>query len=184
MSFISFNEKRGMYMKRLWLISIIVIPSILFGFFISCDNAGGLSGYYIYALLDGTAYEWRLGLTNIEDDAFGSVDTGTPDRTVLLATPDVETGETQPDNYMLIRFEGTNTGTYSVSDIVDTGYVINGVIWLFTDITLVVTTFEGVGGVIKGTFSGTIEESFSTNTMTVENGQFNVIRVPDNVFSP
>ena len=84
-------------MKRLWLISAIVIPLLLFGFFLSCDNAGGLSGYYIYAELDGTAYEWRLGLTLIEDDAFATRMTfDDPDFTSLIATPDVEMGLDEP----------------------------------------------------------------------------------------
>ena len=165
-------------MKRLWLISAIVIQLILFGFFMSCDT-GGLSGYYIYAELDGTAYEWRLGLTLFEDDAYGTVVTGDPNRTLLIATPNVETGEAPPDNYMWIVFEGATTGTYSVSDVTPAGYMINNVYWEFTDITLVVTTFEDVGGVISGTFSGTLEDE-GTNTMTVENGQFNVIRAPNN----
>ena len=164
-------------MKRLGLVSAIVIPLVLFGFFISCDNAGGLSGYYIYAEIDGTAYEWKLGFTNIEDDAFGFVEPGGPDRTILVATPDVETGDTQPDNYVRIVFEGTTTGTYT--DVIQSSYNINGIAWIITDITLVVTTFEDVGGAIKGTFSGMVEEEGSSNTMTVENGQFNVIRTAD-----
>ena len=143
-------------MKRLGYISAIVIPLILFGFFISCDNAGGLSGYYIYALLDDTAYEWRLGYTNIEDDAFGFVEPAATDRAILIATPDVETGDTAPDNYVRIVFEGTTTGTYT--NVIQSGYNINGVGWIFTDITLVVTIFEDVSGIITGTFSGTVEE--------------------------
>lgn len=168
-------------MKRFGLISAIVIPLVLFGFFISCDNAGGLSGYYIYAVIDGTAYEWRLGLTNIEDDAFGTVNSG--EITILFASPDVETGESEPANYVFLWPEGTTTGTYSISDMFEAMYQIDGVEWYFTDITLVITTFEDVGGVIAGTFSGTVEDE-GLNTMTVENGQFNVIRIPDDSFGP
>ena len=170
-------------MKKLWLISAIVIPLVLFGFFLSCDTAGGgnedgLSGYYIYALLDGTVYEWRLGLTLIEDDAFATRNTEFTNFTMLFATPDVEPGIDEPNNYVEIAFEGT-TGTYSISDIAFAGYIINGVEWEFTDITVVVSTYEDVGGVIKGTFSGTVQEEGNINTMTVKNGQFNVIRAPD-----
>lgn len=163
-------------MKRLGLISAIVIPLVLFGFFLSCDNAGG---YFIYAELDGTAYEWTLGLTNIDDNASGWVFTlDSPETTVLFATPDVETGVSEPNNYVWIGFEGTTTGTYSISDMGSASYNFDGVPWFFTDITLVVTTFEDVGGVITGTFSGTVVDNGST--MTVENGRFNVIRAPDN----
>ena len=167
-------------MKRLWLISVIVIPLILFGFFLGCDNAEGLSGYYIYAELDGTAYEWKLGLTDIEDDAFGSRNTE-DNMTEIFATPEVLTSEELPSNYVIIDLIATTTGTYSISDVSIVVYRINDIRWIFTDITLVVTAYEDVGGVIKGTFSGTVQEDGSSNTMAVENGQLNVIRVPDNL---
>lgn len=161
------------------LISIFIMSLILSGFFLSCDNA---REYYIKALIDGTEYDWKLGLTEIEDDAFGMVETGTPDTTSLFATPAVETGLTEPFNYVDIRFAGTTVGTYTIFDMMGANYHLNGVGWNFTDITFEVTTFEGVGGVIIGTFSGTIEESGDSNTMTVEDGQFRVIRVPDDMF--
>ena len=168
-------------MKRFGLISAIVIPLVLFGFFISCSTTtGGISGYYVYAELASTSYTWRLGLTNIEDDALGWVTTDEEtDTTVIFATPDVETGVTEPSNYVWIEFDGTTTGTYSIIDMISARYNMNDIAWYFTDITLVVTTFEDVGGVIKGTFSGTVMEEGSPNTMTVENGQFNVIRATD-----
>ena len=107
-------------MKRLWLISSIVIPMVLFGFFFSCDNAGGLSGYYIYAELDSTAYEWKLGVTDIDDDAFGSLNID-DDMTEIFATPEVVTLasliEEYPSNYVLIDLMATTTGTYSISDL-------------------------------------------------------------------
>ena len=163
-------------MKRLWLISAIVIPLVLFGFFLSCDNAGDLYGHYIYAQLDNIAYEWKLGFTNVDDDAFGMTES---DVTALLATPDVGISDEEANNFVFIVFEGITTGTYSISDLInESQYRINGVSWYFTDITLVVTTFEDVGGVITGTFSGTVEDVGTTNTMTVKDGQFNVLRVP------
>ena len=167
-------------MKRFGLISVIVIPLVLCGFFISCDNAGGLTGYYIYAVIGGIEYEWRLGLTIFEDDAYASVIPGDPDRIFLFATPYVETGATAPDNYAWISFEGATTGTYSISDVSSASYYLNDIRWEFTDITLVVTTFEDVGSVISGSFSGTVQEDGTSNTMTVENGLFNVIRAADN----
>ena len=170
-------------MKRLGLISAIVIPLVLFGFFVSCDNGGGLTGYYIYAELDGTAYEWKLGVTGIDDDAFGSLNVD-DDMTEIFATPEVVTlaslSEEYPSNYVIIDLGATTTGTYSISDLFSV-YRINAIRWIFTDITLVITAYEDVGGVIKGTFSGTVQEEGSSNTMTVENGQLNVIRVPDNL---
>ena len=169
-------------MKRLWIVSAIIFPLILFGFFTSCDNAGGLSGYYIYAELDGTAYEWRLGLTDIEDDAFGSMGPGTTDVTGLFATPDVATGDDEPNNFVLLIFEGIAAGTYTTFET-SGYYFIDGKVWMFSDITIVVTTYESVGGVIVGTFSGTVSDE-QTNTMTVKNGQFNVIHAPDDSFNP
>ena len=165
--------------KAATCVGVVVVLMLVF-VLVACDNTGGsisLSGYYIYAQIgscDYTDYEWKLGFTIIEDNAFGIVQTGPPDTTALYATPDVVTGTEFPNNLAVIQFEGTTTGTYSMSDVVQAGYMINGFPLLFTDITLVVTTYEDVGGVIKGTFSGTVEDVY-TNTMTVENGQFNVI---------
>jgi hypothetical protein len=140
-------------------------------------DGSGLTGYYIYAVLGDTAYEWKLGFPMIEDDAFGTVMSITTEMTALFATPDVVTGTTMPSNYVMIQFLGTTTGTYSTSDTTAMGlYVINDVQWNFTEFTLVVTTYENVGGVIKGTFSGTVTDG-SNNTMTVKDGQFNVIHV-------
>ena len=155
----------------------VIVVSILVCVLVACDNTDGsisLSGYYIYSQIGNTNYEWKLGFTNVEDDAFGIVEPGAPDTTWLLATPDVATDLGETLNFVMIVFEGTTTGTYSMSDVVQAGYSINGLPLLFTDITLVVTTYEDVGGVIKGTFSGTVEDLY-TNTITVENGQFNVI---------
>jgi hypothetical protein len=44
---------------------------VVFGFFLSCYTAGGLSGFYVYAELSGAAFEWKSEFPNIEDDAFG-----------------------------------------------------------------------------------------------------------------
>jgi hypothetical protein len=142
----------------------------------SCDNSLNLSGYYIYAELDGIAYEWKLGATMIADDALGVVSAGTEPSTTLLATPDVITGEDilNDSNWIMITFEGTTIGTYSEADVSNAGYMIDGITWIITDITINVTTFESAGGVIKGTFSGTLL-NMCNNTMTVQNGQFNVI---------
>ena len=72
----------------------------------------------------------------------------------------------------MLQILGTTTGTYF--DLYMGGYTINVVGWTFTEITLVISTFEGVGGVINGTFSGMVTDA-SNNTMTVEDGQFNVV---------
>jgi hypothetical protein len=136
-------------------------------------DGSGLTGYYIYAVLGDTAYEWKLGFQMFANDAFGVIVPGIPTTTALVATPDVQSGMTMPNNYVMIQFYGTATGTYSISDMLQAAYAIDGVGWMFTDITLVVTTFEGVGGVIKGTFSGTV--MYGSSTMTVEDGQFNVV---------
>ena len=179
-------------MKRLWLISAVVILLIMFGFIIGCENCppcdcdcdGEVPEFYISAVVGGTEYVWHLGLTEIEDDAFGTIHTDTPDRTLIFATPYVESGLSEPDNYVWIEFEGTTTGTYSVSDMFDAAYTINTEYWGFTAITLVVTAYGNVGGVITGTFTGTIQVEGGSSTMTVEDGKFNVVRIPDDSFIP
>jgi hypothetical protein len=136
-----------------------------------------LSGYYIYAELDGVPFEWKCGLTEFANDAFGIVTTS--DVTMLFAALEVATNMMNLSNVMMIQFEGASTGTYTMSDQVFGGYVFSDASWMFTDITLIITTFEDVGGVIKGTFTGVIQEDGSSNTKTVENGQFNVLHIAD-----
>lgn len=182
-------------MKKLILlcaaILVILLPTYLFS--ANCDGDGGivLTGFYIYANIgdppgEGTVYEWRLGLTNYVAEAFGVVSTIGEPSTLLFATPAVETGETEPNNYVMIIIDGTSTGTYKT--VVDppffTGsYYINGEEWEFSAMTLIITTFEAVGGVIEGTFSGTIHTPLDEPVAIVD-GQFRVKRIADNSFSP
>ena len=136
----------------------------------------GLSGCYIYASVGSTAYEWKHGDTGFQDNAFGIVVSMMGEWTILYAAPETTEDFTNADNYVLLYFLGTTTGIYTEASS-QCMYVIDGVEWTFTDITLNVTTYEDVGGVIAGTFSGTVADG-STNTMTVEDGQFKVIHAP------
>jgi hypothetical protein len=148
----------------------------------------GAGQFYFYANIgdppgEGTVYEWRLGLTMYEAEAFGNVITNGGSATLLLATPDVETGKTTPDNYVAIVIYGSSTGEYKTvpDDTLSGRYVINGERWDFSAITLRITKFEEVGGVIEGTFSGTILTPLSEPVALVD-GQFRVKRIADNSF--
>jgi len=179
-------------MKKLILLCaallVILLPAYLCN--ASCDGDGGLTGFFIYANIgdppcEATDYEWRLGLTNYEAEAFGVVSTIGDPSTLLIATPDVETGVDPPDNYVMIIIDGTSTGTYKTSEapFFSGNYYINGEQWTFSAMTLRITTFEAVGGVIEGTFSGTIQTPLA-EYVAICGGQFRVKRIADNTFAP
>lgn len=164
-------------MKKLWLLCVLVIPFAVLGLLISCANNGG--EFFISASLDGTTYEWTLGLTDVEKDALGEYYTLGGPGTLLLATPEAVSSATEPSNYVLFDIDSSSTSpaTYTIVDFWDAYYRINNVYWDFTNITFVITTYGGVGDTIEGTFSGTIFDGVST--MTVTNGKFEVVRIAD-----
>ena len=124
-------------------------------------------------------------LCNASCDGVGVVSTIGEPRTLLFATPDVETGDTPPNNYVMIIIEGILTGTYKTIEapLFTGSYYINGEEWEFYAMTLKITTFEAVGGVIEGTFSGTIQTPLA-EYVAIVGGQFRVKRIADNSFSP
>ena len=141
-------------------------------------NNGGV--YFISASVDGTTYKWTLGITDGEKDAFGWYITniGSP-ITYMSATPETVSSVTEPSNFVIFNIDSSSTSpaTYTIVDFWVATYRINGVDWDFTNITFVITKYGAVGSTIGGTFSGTIFDGVST--MTVTNGQFEVVRITD-----
>ncbi len=165
-------------MKKTSLLCVLVIPFVVLGLLISCGNNGDV--YFISASVDGTTYKWTLGVTDIEEDAFGWYITniGSP-RTLILATPETVSSVIEPSNYVVFNIYSSSTSPaiYTIEDFLVATYRINGVDWDFTNITFVITKYGAVGSTIEGTFSGTIFDGAST--MTVTNGQFEVVRIAD-----
>jgi hypothetical protein len=173
-----------MSLKKIFVIIVLLLAGSLFYIASSCDSGGGGESYYIYAKIDGTVYDWKLGTTDIEPGAFGTYVTpgeGGP-AVIILATPEtIDSSEGEPDNYAFFSIVLTSAppAIYDTipDDFDEAFYKINGTYWDFTDITLEITEYGEVGGVIAGTFSGTIDDS--STTMDVTEGSFNVKRIAD-----
>ena len=138
--------------------------------------------YDIKFKVDGVQKNFDKGLTNYVSEPFGHPITGSPDYTQVLATPDVETGESLPDNGIMIYFIGTTTGIYTDANaMIEYGegewYVTDG-----NPVTVTITKYENEGGVIEGTFSGTV--SFTLSDKVITEGEFTVKRVAKDLFVP
>ncbi|QQS37775.1 MAG: carboxypeptidase regulatory-like domain-containing protein [Ignavibacteriales bacterium] len=77
-------------------------------------------------------------------------------------------------------FTGTGTGT--PTDIImyfqhNSNYYIAGSSFPGTSVNLNITTYSGVGGLIEGTFGGTLLNFQNQQTVTISNGKFSVIRI-------
>ncbi len=77
-------------------------------------------------------------------------------------------------------FTGTGTGT--PTDIImylqhNSNYYIAGSSFPGSSVNLNVTTYSGVGGLIEGTFSGTLVNLLNQQTISIIGGKFSVIRI-------
>jgi hypothetical protein len=99
----------------------------------------------------------------------------------MYATPDVETGDPEPDNYISVMFRGTTTGTYSDTSQASLFYRENGNGWNeggpVDNIVITVTKDDDVGGVVEGTFSTTITPEIPNGTKEITEGKFRVKRL-------
>jgi hypothetical protein len=169
-------------MKKARLLVLLLIPLVAIGILISCDNGVTRSGYFIFATIVTTEYDWKHGVSGVSDDAFGEIIDIASGDTLLFASPTVVVGE--PDNYVWFEFNGITTGTYDLSDMLDASYRIEGEYWDFLTLSLTVNKYEDVGGDIEGTFAGTIENEAGTIQRVVYGGQFRVVRVANEAFIP
>ena len=167
-------------MKKIWYLSITLIPVVVLVLFTGCPSSttGGSGSYYIKATIDGSIYEWKLGLTDIEPNAFGSYYPSDPGLEFVASQTATSSADPEPDNtiYIYITPATASPATYTIGDF-DWAYVrINGTYWDFTSITLQVTAVNAVGGTIEGTLSGTVQEYLGSATMSVTNGEIMVKR--------
>jgi hypothetical protein len=92
--------------------------------------------------------------------------------------------EGNSNHVIRLFFQGETTGTYGdpdcscvyYTDYPDTYYASE--FYLAHDLTITVTELGEVGGVISGTFSGTLEDVADTE-MIITNGEFRVLREVD-----
>ncbi|UCB45481.1 MAG: hypothetical protein JSV25_14935, partial [Spirochaetota bacterium] len=124
----------------------------------------------------GVDKNFDKGLTNYESEPLGFLVTGDGDVTVLIATPDEETGDDPMDNFIHIDFSSRTTGTFSPILI---SMNIEGVNYYNGTGSITVTKYEDMGGVIEGTFYGTAMNGAS---LEITEGKFKVKRIADNTY--
>ena len=129
------------------------------------------------------------GLTNYESNPFGEVVTDEGDYTIIIATPDVRTGDDTATNGIEIVLDGITPGTYSGIGIASVIYYENENAWVSdpvtNDITVDITKYDDVGGVIEGTFSTTLVEAIPDSlTKVITDGEFKVVRAANNTLGP
>ena len=159
------------------IISVICIASLSIFMFSGCPTA---PGYYIKFKVDGVEKNFDKGFTDYEKEPFGNEIGG--EGTALFATPDDETGDAEPDNYIWIDFNGVDTDTYPATFLnaeIGVYLTIGGVGTDNSDCTLQVTSYGAVDGTIEGTFSGLLSDG-----STITDGEFRVLRIADNTFYP
>jgi len=166
-------------MKRfLLIITAICIASLSIFVFTGCPTAT-TDTYYIKFKLDGVDKNFDKGYTNYESNPFGN-ERGPA--TILFATPDDETGAEEPDNYIRIYFYGLDTDTYpaTLTDANLTLRIDGGpTASTWSDATLQVRRYGAVGGTIEGIFSGGLDDG-----PIITEGEFRVLRAPDNTYPP
>lgn len=173
-------------MKRFLLIITVVCIAFLSVVLFSGCPAAPVS-YYITFKAGGVDKNFDKGLTNFESEPFGHPITGDPDYTSVHATPDVATGDFYPDNFIVITFYGTATGSYTGLVEADMYYLESGKAWIAAnDIIVNVTRYDAdEGGIIEGTFSTTLTETTPDGIiLEITNGEFKVKRVAKDLYVP
>jgi hypothetical protein len=117
--------------------------------------------------VDDADKNFDKGLTNYESKPCGQLLIVYADLSNMLATSDDETGETFPYNNIYIRFYGTTAGTYTEAEA-DLRYGEGGTWYVSDGNPVTVTKYEDAGGVIEGTFSGTIFFDLEDRVITEE----------------
>jgi hypothetical protein len=172
-------------MKRLILIlTVICIVSLSCFLFTGCP---ALNIYYIKFKVDGEGKIWDKGYTDYESNAFGSLYPG-EGRIRLVATPDAVASTDDIDNYIWFRITGISAGTYPNTEVLIWFKEDGGVEYTNNvgvgDMTVIITEFGEIGGVIKGTFSGTLDETDSVGPITITEGEFEVLRAENDLIGP
>ena len=164
-------------MKTLKLIITAVCVSILALFLLGAEcgvpveTGYSLPPYYIMFKVDGVSKIFDKGFTDFESNAFAGMSGGT--QTAFFATAEVISSFDNRMNYIEIFLNGISEGAYSDA-VID--YHEEGILYLTNTGSLTITKYEDVGGVIEGTFSGTVEGKVITE------GKFKVKRLPNDIW--
>lgn len=143
------------------------------GSFELCD--GGPSGDYGASMtLNGDVYDnFNFEISTSPQYAFGNYSEGL----FMLVYASNSSG------YIVVSYPGTSAGSWDLASDVNAtvNFNLNGEDWTAQSGTLTVTQSGNVGQPLIGTFSGTVTKVGGTEVITAEmtNGEFNVLRYPD-----
>jgi len=161
---------------------LIFLVITFFFIFSSCSNSSNSDDndpdYKVSFTLNGTNYTFTTAHDNPSGFAEGSI---SETKTLIVAdSADI------PENYVYFNIPGITAGTFNESTVGNPcfEYVIpagnnfldpEGTI---NDFTFTISVIESEGGIIKGTFYGTVYESGTpATTYPLTNGFFEVLRV-------
>ena len=147
------------------------------------ENGDSLPAYYIIFKVDGEIKTFDKGFTGYESNPFGNATTDNGGASVLWASPD-ETTPFDADNYIKIYLFGIIQGTYTgSSEVLQLGYLVGGTLYNSAEeVSVTITKYDDVGGVIEGTFYGTV--TFTVEDKIITEGKFKVKRVADGTLNP
>lgn len=165
-------------------------PVILFLLFLTLlfwacgDDDAATADLSVSFTANGTDFTWTKGFSEPE---FGGVAFGNAIGTIgtiIHAMPTVAAySNGAPDSYILFSIEGVSAGTYilnhSTSDAFMDLVLPGGLNYSATNLTVTVTAYGAVGGVISGTFSGFLDDG-----SPLTGGTFTVRRLADSTFDP
>ena len=163
-------------MKRfIFIITVVCIASLTIFLFTGCPTA---PGYYIKFKVDGVEKNYGKGLSDFGGDACGNYTSADGLLTEMVASPEASSlASAPPDEYFLIVFPGQESfedAYFSYGDGVGGFYSAYGN-------AVTITSYGDEGGVIEGTFSGTV--SFTLEDKVITEGKFRVMRVDDDSFN-
>ena len=173
-----------MLVKRISCALIVIIALSMLS---ACtpDEGGAAVDYKIEFKMDGTEYSLTGGYNDPSGPPEGCIDTGGSNRIAIKATP---AGTTDKDNNNVsIYLSGTTVGTYEADGQTST-------MWSFLEggeyyerdsggISITLSVFEDVGGIIEGSFEGTAgtPPDYSTS-YSITDGFFRVKRLENDAF--
>ena len=169
-------------MKRfLLIITVVCIASLSIFLFTGCPTA---TTYYINFKLDGVQKNFDKGLTDIEEKPFGvqqSLYT-----TEIFANPNVVSSGNEIEHlyfYTGLYNVGTETDELLIYYVTEAGATYASQAGTHT---VTFTTYGSEGGVIEGTFSGTVVNAVPNGpSMEITEGEFRVKRLDnDTVWRP
>ncbi len=164
---------------------MVFLSCLVFGLFSCADSGGGsdtTDPVQIAFTFDGVDYKWTEGFDGTHDTSSGVIDIESSAQgwSEYLFASETTYGLHPIPNYFYMDNSGI-TGSYSTIAYIsfpdDNEHSYNG------DVTCDITTYDNVGGLIIGTFTGVVKDNASASDATHDiNGSFKVIRLSDDFY--